>query len=145
MPNRISYFVSRITILAITFYLLFFTLFPNDVFAAKKRVRVSGGSGVSGYSSARLRSDRRAILVNFYNLRSTKQISYILTYNANGIPQGVQGSVLPSAGSTQRELLFGTCSKNVCTYHYGITEMRLVVTTTLRSGRTSTKSYRIKP
>jgi|GEM_PF-476829 len=131
--------------LVLIFTLCTLHLLANPVFAAKKRMK--GRLPVSvGYSTVGLRSDRRAINVNFINLGNVKQVNYSLIYTANGIEQGVGGTIAPSGEpSAQRELLFATCSKGICTYHYNITNMRFIVTTTLPSGLTSTKSYRIKP
>lgn len=119
------------------------------VFAAKPRPRPAGGSVVStgsSFISVRLRSDRLALFVNFLNLSQYNSISYILTYNTDGVDQGVQGSVPPAGqGSTSRELLFGTCSKNVCRYHQNIKNMHFVITAQTLSGKTLVKKFLIRP
>lgn len=124
-----------------------FTL--NEVFAKKKIIRRSGSGVVSTGTrlviKPRLRSDRRALIVNFSNLGVVSSFSYELNYDSNGIPQGVAGTVTPSGeGSTQRELLFGTCSRNVCRYHTGISGMKFIVTSTLKSGLRVRKTFRVK-
>lgn len=129
----------------IVFTLLIIVNSNNKVIAAKKRVKGRLPVAV-GYSSAKLRTDRRAVFVTFLNLGNVKQVAYSLTYNANGIDQGAGGTIIQSGQpSIQRELLFATCSKGVCTYHYNITGMTLSVVTTTKFGIKSTKTYRIKP
>jgi hypothetical protein len=95
--------------------------------------------------SPKLRSDRLALIVNFSNLTSASSLTYNLSYNSNGIAQGVGGTIKPTSASVSRELLFGTCSSGVCRYHTNITDMRFVVTTSLKSGGKLIKSYRVKP
>lgn len=124
----------------IIFAFLFFV--STDVFAAKKRIRAPKAIGIS-YSAAKLSRGTNSIVITFKNLTKVKKVEYTLSYTANGIPQGVIGSFAP--GSTNvRDVYFGTCSKGVCTPHYGITNVQLVVTTTLTSGVTNTKKYTAK-
>lgn len=124
---------------------------PISIHAAKKRVKTASKSApvaTSGLaiSSVRLRSDHQALIVTFLNLDSLRDLSYTLTYVGNGVDQGVQGSIASAGqGSTSRELLFGSCSKNVCVYHQNIKNMRLVVTGQTTSGKTIVKKYLIKP
>ncbi len=133
-----------------TFTLLLFHSFTlNEVFAKKKIVRRGTSSAITTGSrlviKPKLRSDRRALIVNFSNLGVVSSFSYELNYVSNGIPQGVAGTVTPKGeGSTQRELLFGTCSRNVCRYHTGISEMKFVVTSTLKSGIRVRKTFRVR-
>ncbi len=102
-----------------------------------------GGSAVTLYP--RLRPDRRALFLTFRNAHNASSIFYNLTYLTNGREEGVGGSVSPSEGKTvTREMLFGTCSKNDCSYHTGITNMRLEVTIELPSGKKFIKRYKIK-
>jgi hypothetical protein len=93
----------------------------------------------------RLRADRLALLIDFSNLNLAKSVDYLLSYESNGVDQGVAGSIKPEGSSTNRELLFGTCSKNVCRYHQNITGMKLVVTINLKSGKKIIKPFRVKP
>lgn len=134
------------------------TLFaPLPALAARKRVRVkppakSGGAPVrrSAYggasSSVKLRGDRKAITLTLSNMGGVSSVSYQLTYIANGVSQGVMGKVDPALETTAtRELLFGTCSHGVCTYHTNISNMKLTVSSHLVSGITVIKPYRIRP
>ncbi|MFZ5365919.1 MAG: hypothetical protein ACOZBZ_01360 [Patescibacteria group bacterium] len=134
----------------ISIFSLFHLLALSEASAKKKIIRRGVSSVVSGGSrlviKPKLRSDRRALIVNFSNLGVVSSFSYELIYTANSIPQGVSGTVTPTGEqSTQRELLFGTCSKNVCRYHRGISGMKFVVTSTLKSGLRVRKTFRIKP
>lgn len=136
--------------------ILFSTSFlTTEVLAARKRIRgrrarrktarktrFYGGA----LSSVKLRADRRALLVNLSNMGNLVAVSYELTYLANGVSQGVVGSIDPALEPAAfRELLFGTCSAGVCTYHTNISNMRLKIISKLKSGLTIIKPYRIRP
>lgn len=115
---------------------------------AKKSLFKQTSPGTSGNSviiSPKLRSDRLALIVNFSNLLTAKSVSYSLTYNSQGVAQGIAGSIKPETNVSSRELLFGTCSSGVCRYHTNLTNMRFVVTIKSKSGNQFTKSYRVKP
>lgn len=127
--------------------LFVFAPFIDRTYAAKPRVVKKGAPVVSasGYSSARISRATNSIVVSFFNLNRVKKITYELSYSAQGIPQGVMGTIVPSGKtSDSRDLYFGTCSKGVCTPHYTITGAVLTVTTQRTSGGTNTKRYRIK-
>ncbi len=106
----------------------------------------SGGVAPSGaYVSARLRSDRQALLVTFGNLQKVTNMTYTLMYQTNGVDQGVSGSFDSSAGnSVTRELLFGTCSSGVCRYHGNINNMKLEAISELPNGKRVIKRFRIR-
>lgn len=127
--------------------IVLFFLHADQVLAAKPRVVKKGAQVVSatGYSSARLSRATNSVVVSFFNLNRVKKVTYELSYSAQGIPQGVIGTIIPSGkASDSRDLYFGTCSKGVCTPHYTITGAVLTVTTQRTSGGTNTKRYRIK-
>jgi len=92
----------------------------------------------------KIRSDRHALIIYFSNLQNAESISYMLIYKTNGQDEGAGGSVKPSEGSASRELLFGTCSKNVCRYHTNLSNMSLEVKAQLKSGKNLIKRYKIK-
>ncbi len=95
--------------------------------------------------SPRLRTDRRALIVYFSNLQNAKSVSYSLTYETSTQPEGAIGSISTTGSSSiSQELLFGTCSKNVCRYHTGIHNTKLEVSYTLKSGKKYIKRYKIK-
>lgn len=115
---------------------------------AKKSVQKSTSavkvSGIGVYP--RLRVDRRALIVNFTNLQNAGAVSYFLTYKTNIQDEGAMGALtLGSSSSATQELLFGTCSKNVCRYHTNIKDARLEVSYTLKSGKKYLKKYKIAP
>lgn len=102
-------------------------------------------STVSGITvSPRLRGDRKALLITFSNLQNAKSVSYTLMYQASGQEEGAGGTLSSLDGNQSRELLFGTCSKNVCRYHTGITNAKFEVSYTATSGKKYLKRYRIR-
>lgn len=116
---------------------------PQTKSSGKTVIQRASGAGVSVFP--KLRRDRQALIVTFGNLQNASTVSYTLVYTTNGREEGAGGSVRPSEGSSaSRELLFGTCSKNVCRYHANITNMRLEVISKLKSGKTTTKRFRVK-
>ena len=95
--------------------------------------------------SPKLRADRKALNVYFSNLQNAQSVSYFLTYSQGGQQEGAGGSLNLAGGSSQSaELLFGTCSKNVCRYHTNIKDGKLEVTYTSKSGKKYLKRYKIK-
>lgn len=132
----------------IIFIFLLFLVSPVTIFAKKtlpkKSIPVTNSTNIT--ISPKLRSDRLALIVNFSNLSLAKSVSYNLSYASKGVEQGVVGNINNFTTNTaSRELLFGTCSSGVCKYHTNLANMKLVVTTTLKSGAKLSKSYRIKP
>ncbi|QQG40989.1 MAG: hypothetical protein HYV37_01550 [Candidatus Levyibacteriota bacterium] len=110
-----------------------------------KKVINSSGKTVGISVSPKLRRDRKALLVYFSNLQNASNVSYALIYRTEGREEGAGGSVRKDEGSSaSRELLFGTCSKNICRYHTNITNAIFEVTGTLASGKSFTKRYRIR-
>lgn len=129
-------------IMMIILLLAVFLLFPSPAEAKKKlpaRKMVSGPQ-----TTLKLRGDHQALLLTLTNLSSAQSINYLLTYQAGGVGQGAEGSHDPAAGNAQKELLFGTCSANVCTYHQNISDMLFQTTIGLQDGRTLTRKYKIK-
>lgn len=68
------------------------------------------------------RRDGNAIHLIIKRTASYDAISYELSYNAEGVDRGVVGNVDTSKkkGEYEQEILFGTCSKNVCKYDKGV-------------------------
>lgn len=121
--------------------ILFLLVFPAPAEAKKKlpvRKIISGPQ-----TTLKLRGDRQALLLTLTKLSQATDISYRLTYIADGIGQGVEGSHDPGLGSARKELVFGTCSGTVCTYHQNLSEMLFQATIGLTDGRTLTRKYRI--
>ncbi len=135
-------------IATITLLLLGLWVLPVSALAAKPRIRKSvktsaAGRGVS-YSSAKLSRATNSVIVTFINTGKVGSITYTLSYSANGIAQGVVGTVAAGNQNQTRDLYFGTCSKGVCTPHRGIKNAVLIVETTLTTGATNVKRYIIR-
>ena len=144
--NR-KFHLFRLFISILSIFIVVFFLSVSQTHAITRR-KLSGASNkvfTTGVGiSARLRPDRRAVILTVSHLQLTTSVSYLLTYDANGKSEGAAGAIKESGYLATRELLFGTCSKGVCTYHVGITNARLEVTANLKSGRTLTKRFRIR-
>lgn len=138
-------------ILIIIVFIFLFSFFHNNAYALRTlpQARVSKTAPLKTQSASigvapRIRNDRHALVVYFSNLQNAQSISYMLIYKTNGQDEGAGGSVKPSEGNATRELLFGTCSKNVCRYHTNISKMTFEVTAQLKSGKKLLKRYKIK-
>lgn len=137
-------------ILVIIVFIFLFSLINNYAYARTlpqaKTGRVTSLKTLSTSIGVtpKIRHDRHALIIYFSNLQNTESVSYMLIYKTNGQDEGAGGSVKPSEGSATRELLFGTCSKNVCRYHTNISNMTFETTARLKSGKKLIKRYKIK-
>lgn len=97
-------------------------------------------------TNVKFRADRKAVVIEFASLKSATDVSYMFTYDTNGITQGAAGQVSTDQDTTDpRELIFGSCStNNVCRYDTNITNARLVITSTLLNGTKVIKPYLLK-
>ena len=145
--------MSRRILFSVFLFSVFLFLAAEPTFAKRTLPRAGGTSSMGATSSAtsgvttsvKFRADRLAINAAFKNLSIAKSVSYQLTYTGGGISQGAGGTVSDLTTEPQeRELLFGTCSKGVCTYHTGIKNAKFVVTTTLKNGKKVVKTFRLK-
>jgi hypothetical protein len=132
--------MKRLLIVVLIIFILLISAKSAPAYALKKRIRAARAV----YSSARLSRETHSVIPTFYALAGVAKFEYVLSYTANGIPQGVVGSFVPSGGNDSRDLYFGTCSKGVCTPHYGITNASLTITTTMTGGATYIKRYVLK-
>lgn len=137
---------------------LLYCCFPSATWAAKKRPARGGGGSASWRTvrqtnsstrgiktSVKFRGDRRALLVSFSGFNSQMtSVSYLLTYDSSQGTQAGGGTITAATAGGERELLFGTSSAGVATYHANISSARLVIDTKLKSGLTIRKPYRIK-
>lgn len=66
-------------------------------------------------------------------------VAYELMYESKGITQGVTGKSVEVEGEDtfERDLYLGTCSKNVCTPHLGVSQVNLVLVFTDTTGNQS--------
>lgn len=130
-------------------FILYLFLFAPSVQAKLLPQAKSPGKKVSSQSSSigvypRLRADKKAVLVSFSNLNNAQSVSYMLTYTTNGQQEAAMGGLDLNKSSQTQEILFGTCSKNVCRYHSGISNAKLEVSYTAKSGKKYLKKFRIK-
>ncbi len=88
---------------------------------------------------------RKAIVkVHFAPLLWVKDVSYVLTYDANGIPQGVSGSFNPNGKhNISKEFYLGTCSGNVCIKHEKIKNVKIQATFKYTDNTSETKTNNI--
>ncbi|PIS08749.1 hypothetical protein COT75_04680 [Candidatus Beckwithbacteria bacterium CG10_big_fil_rev_8_21_14_0_10_34_10] len=133
--------------LIVFLFLSFFFVFPHKTKAARQRTRkpkkelTYTARGV--VSRVKFRPDRLGLLLNFSNFQNLQSGRYELIYDTNGVTQGAGGSIILGDSST-KELLFGTCSGNVCNFHENISNARLSIVSTLKDGTVILKPYRIK-
>lgn len=76
------------------------------------------------------RSDKRAVTLKVSKISSeTVSVEYELSYDTgSGLPRGVLGKVdLKGADTLSREILLGSCSKNVCVYDEGVKMISLTL------------------
>lgn len=132
--------IQRIAILLLFLFGFFASAFVSPAFALKKRVIAPRAN----YASAKLNRNSHSVVVTFSGSSNIARFSYVLNYNANGTPEGVVGSFVSTGASDSRDLYFGTCSKGVCTPHYGITNATLTITTTLKNGSSYIKRFVLK-
>ena len=112
---------------------------------AQKTTVLKSSGGLTISVNPKIRADRKALIVNFSHLQNASIVSYSLTYKTLVQQEGAIGSLNLAGGSNQSaELLFGTCSKNVCRYHTGISDAKLEVSYTNKSGKKYLKKYKIK-
>lgn len=119
----------------LTFSLLFVVVTP--VFAAKKISPV--------YVAPTFIKSTNKVRATFSGTKNAKKISYTLSYEGNGVGQGVVGSFAPGKkNAITKDLFLGTCSGKVCIKHKNIKNCQLSVTTTYTNGQSTTKVYKIK-
>lgn len=105
---------------------------------------VKGAEGVNVIPYVRV--DKRALFIDFEKFTNISNVHFNLNYTNknNGVKGGVEGNFVPSLTKFQgsyngenyvrNEVLFGTCSQNVCTYHKP-QDVTLTVKTTLSGGK----------
>lgn len=69
------------------------------------------------------RDDGREFKLRIEGIKDTELVDYELVYFANDISRGVTGTIeLEGKTSAERDLLLGSCSRNVCKYDENVTE-----------------------
>jgi hypothetical protein len=125
---------------------LSFFLQPNPVMARKKLVRSAEVVPVDSFwNKLKLRADSQALLLILGGMQHASSVTYQLTYQTNGISQGIEGIHDPVLGNTQKELVFGTCSAADCIAALNITDMIFELRVGLENGQTLLKRYQINP
>jgi len=74
--------------------------------------------------------DNRSVVLTVSNIPpGTETIEYELSYlTGEGLPKGALGKIsLGGESEVERDILFGTCSRNTCTYDTGVTSVKLVL------------------
>lgn len=94
------------------------------------------------------RPDKRAVTLKVSRISAeTTSVEYELAYDTgSGLPRGVLGKVdLKGADSLSREILLGSCSKNVCVYDEGVTKISLTLKFNKSSGQATgfSKEYEL--
>lgn len=118
-------------------------ILPQSAKAIIKQAAKSAGTTIT--ISPKLRSDRKALIINFSKLQNAQAVSYLLTYKTAVQEEAAMGGLnLKGANSDTAELLFGTCSKNVCRYHTNIKDARLEVSYTAKTGKKYLKKFKIR-
>lgn len=91
-----------------------------------------------------LNINQTSLKVTFANVKKASAISYDLVYEANGIPQGVGGTIQPKGKTVvSKTITIGTCSSGTCVNHKKLKKMKLMVTFNF-PGKTISKTYSIK-
>lgn len=68
------------------------------------------------------RADRKEITLEIKGIKDADTVEYELSYLSKGLSRGVVGTIeLNGETSITRQILLGTCSRNVCKYDEGVT------------------------
>lgn len=94
------------------------------------------------------RSDGKAVNLTVSNVPAgTDSIEYEISYdNDKGLRKGANGKITVKGEKeiSRNDILFGTCSKSVCTYDTGVTSVSLTLRfTTTKGVSVFTKDYPI--
>lgn len=95
------------------------------------------------------RFDKKAVNLKISKIpEGVSVVEYELAYEAKGgLPRGVLGKIEVKSGQTTilREILLGTCSKNVCVYDEGVTKVSLTLKFTRIAGQSTgfTQEYQL--
>jgi hypothetical protein len=81
----------------------------------------------------------------FSKLHDAETIQYTLSYKADGVGQGVSGTISDSTfkgkSKIHRKIQLATCSSKTCVDHKNITDLKLEVVVTYEDGHKTTKTY----
>ncbi len=117
-------------------------MLPQAKKAGQKAVKSSPSTSIGVYPYLK---DRRNLAINFSNLQNATAVSYLLTYKTNTQEEAAMGGLnLTGVSKQSAQLYLGTCSKNDCRPHIGVSNAKLEVSYTLKSGKKYLKKYRLK-
>lgn len=130
LRNRTNLLLIGIILLIITGALFGFKKFTNKNTAETAEQETDLTFEADGpYALLIPRKDGNALILNLKRTASYEAISYELSYNAEGVDRGVVGSINTDKkkGEYEQEILFGTCSRNVCKYDKGVENGTLIL------------------
>ncbi|MBP7832567.1 MAG: hypothetical protein KA035_02230 [Candidatus Levybacteria bacterium] len=123
-------------IVAFLSFAIFSFLLIQPTFAAPKVKYSPQAVSILNHNQTNLKT-------TFINIKKATEISYTLTYEAQGVPQGVGGVIVPGGKNVVfKNITIGTCSSGTCVNHKKIKKMKLEVVYTF-PGKTITKTYKI--
>ena len=68
------------------------------------------------------RADKKELTLEIKGIKDANSVEYELSYLSKGLSRGVVGTIeLKGETSITRQILLGTCSRNVCKYDEGVT------------------------
>lgn len=91
-------------------------------------------------SVAKSKTQSNAVLLSVKGLSGKmKTVAYELTYDSQGITQGVSAKPIEVDGKDafERDIYLGTCSRNVCRPHTGVTKVSVTLLFTDLAGKKS--------
>lgn len=126
-----------------------FFVVPPVLAVAKRTQTIWTMSGEGLNVIPYVRVDKKALLVDFEDkdFKNIEYIYYNLNYDSDEsrTKRGIEGSFIPSLTKPSGhyegrpyyriELVLGTCSQNVCTYHGNPRNVKLTVNTKMLSGK----------
>ena len=144
---NLSVAIYKITVALIGLFLIS-TIFALPSLAQRTQtVFTASGQGVTVIPY--VRADKNAMFVDFEhaNFNNIEYIYFNLNYDSDEpeTKRGVEGSFIPTQTEVsghynnkpyyRYELIFGTCSKDVCTYDDGVRDVKLTVNTKFLTGQ----------
>lgn len=129
-------------ILVISFFLTSqFTVFAGEVPKTLPTKLKNNSISVS----TKLSKDKQTVIATFSNLKDVKIVNYTLMYEANGIGEGVIGSIKPTSNkSITKNIYLGTCSGRVCRPHKKIKNMLLQLTGEYKNKKKINQTIKVK-
>lgn len=73
------------------------------------------------------RQDGKEITLKLTKYTTSSKVEYELSYESQGIPRGVIGESVLDTSTLTKDLLLGTCSRNVCRYDEGVSSGEVVL------------------